>query len=67
MEIPRYEELKVQKARIDQLLRNVLDRDVGLCDDPDRVRYVLGDLAMNSGGNDGGFTGPWWPLITIVR
>jgi len=67
MEIFRDEKLEVQKAGIDQFLCDILDRDVRLCDDPDCVRWMLGDLALNGGGDDSGLSGPWRPLTPIVR
>ena len=67
MEILRDEELEVHETRIDQFLCNVLDRDVRLCDDPDCIRFVLSDFAVNNGGDNSGLAGPRRTLISIVR
>ena len=67
MEIPRDEEPKIQESGIDQFLRNVLDRDIRVGDNPNGIRTVFCDLAVNSRGDHSGLSGSWRSLILIVR
>ena len=67
MEIFRYKKLEIDETGINQLLRNVLDRDVRLRNDPNCVRTVFRDLALNSGSDHCGLASPWRSLTPIVR
>ena len=56
MEIVRDEEFEVLETRVGQLLCDVLDRNVRMCDDPNCVRHMLRDLVLNYGRDYGGLS-----------
>ena len=67
MKILRDEEPEFKETAINQFLRDVLDCDIRLCDNPDCIGWVLSDLALNRSCDHGGLPCPRWPLMLIVR